>query len=254
MSDGMPEWYRERFLVYSHLHEHKTRVMHAQLIITRWLERCEQPYIGFSTGKDSLCVAHLVWQQAPATRAVYFDAQCAYPESEALLQRMADAGRPIVKWPASEPFLDTLKRLGLDDPRLERETMRTTVWEPIKTLLAHYHFDGVALGLRSEESCGRRKLAQVRGELFWQQRDGLWECLPVIGWRYSDVWAYIVSHELDYCHTYDRLWDMPERLQRLSYWAGESERHRGRYAWLKKNYPDLWNRLVAELPAAREFT
>jgi len=52
---------------------------------------------------------------------------------------------------------------------------------------------------------------------------------------------------------YDRMWDMPEREQRVSYWAGETNRENGRYVWLKRHYPELWNRLAAELPDVRAY-
>ena len=249
----MPDGLRERFALHAKLVGFRRRVARAETIVADWLARCERPYVGFSTGKDSTVVLDLVWRQAPDVPAVYFDADCSYPESAAMLDRLQAEGRPVIRWPTSEPFLATLKRLGLDNPKLERETMRTTVWQPIKAMLAKHRFDGVALGLRGEECYGRWKLAQVRGPLFWQKRDSVWECLPIAFWRYDDVWAYIVSRNLPYCGVYDHLWDAPEDDQRLSYWAGETKRRWGRYAWLKRNYPELWNRLVAEIPAARGY-
>jgi len=134
--------------------------------------------------------------------------------------------------------------------------MRSTVYRPIRTLLAQYHFDGVFLGLRSEESYGRRKLAQVRGQLFWQKRDQLWECLPMARWTYLDIWSYILSHDIDYCAVYDkqmRLGLAPEDC-RLSYWAGETKRTWGRWAILKRGWPDLFNHLAAEFPEVRGYT
>jgi len=136
-------------------------------------------------------------------------------------------------------------------PELERETMRTTVWEPISRLIAEYHFDGIAYGLRAEESRGREMHAQTRGAIFRYKRDGLWGCQPIHDWIYNDVWAFIISNDLPYCGVYDKMWDMPEEDQRLSYWAGETKRRWGRWAFLKRNYPDLFNRFAAEFPEVR---
>jgi 3'-phosphoadenosine 5'-phosphosulfate sulfotransferase (PAPS reductase)/FAD synthetase len=250
----MPEDLRERFEAWSGLSGFWRRVKAAHDCLDDWLSRCEHPYVAFSTGKDSICVLDLVWGHDPTIPAVYFDADCSYPESRAMLDRLRLAGRPLILWPTSEPFLVTLRRLGLDNPQLERETMKTTVWQPIKALLAVHHFDGVALGLRGDECPGREKLARFRGQVFLNHRDGVWQCLPIAGWSYDDVWAYIVMRKIEYCGVYDRLWDAPEEDQRLSYWAGETKRRWGRYAWLKRNYPGLWNELAALIPEARSYT
>lgn len=192
----------------------------------------------------------LVREQRPETPAVYFDADSSFPESRALLSATPNCEI----FATDEPILDTLARHGLEGgAALERATMRSTVWGPIRRLVEARGFDGVALGLRAEESHGRRMNAQVRGAIYQYKRDGLWACQPIWDWSYDDVWAYIVSAELPYCAVYDRLWDAPEADQRLSYWAGETKRRHGRYAWLKRNYPELFNELAARIPEARNY-
>jgi len=154
-------------------------------------------------------------------------------------------------------LLATFKRFGGFEAgaELERETMNTTVWGPIKRLIAEYGFDGVAYGLRAEESPGTRGIhARVRGPIFQYRRDGLWACQPICDWTYDDVWAFIVAEGIAYCGVYDRLWDAPKEDQRLSYWAGETKRRWGRWAWLKRHYPELFNRFAAEFPEVRAYT
>jgi len=249
----------ENFRIQCRLHAQfkgfSYRIRQAQELIAEMLTMAEKPYLAFSTGKDSVVMAHLVWQQAPEVPAIYFDADCAFPESKALLDRYEVADYPIIRWPC-EAFLDTLRRVGgPTSSKCEAETMRSTVYRPIKTLLAEHHFDGVFVGLRNEESYGRQKLAEVWGQLFWQQRDNLWECLPVAYLTYMDVWAYIVTNEIDYCAVYDKQMELgldPEDC-RLSYWAGETKRRWGRWAILKRGWPELFNRFAAEFPEVRAY-
>ena len=247
--------FRLQCRLHAQLNSCQWRIAQAQKIIAEALERAKKPYIAFSTGKDSVVMAHMVWQQAPHTPAVYFDADCAFPESNEFLGRYQSAGFPIICWPC-EPFFDTLRRVGgPTSEKCEAETMRSTVYRPIKSLLAEYHFDGAFIGLRNEESYGRRKLARVRGQLFWQKRDALWECLPIAHLMYHDVWAYIVSNDIDYCAVYDKQMELgvlPEDC-RLSYWAGETKRRWGRWAILKRGWPELFNRFAAEFPEVRGY-
>jgi 3'-phosphoadenosine 5'-phosphosulfate sulfotransferase (PAPS reductase)/FAD synthetase len=206
--------------------------------------------VAFSGGKDSLCVLALVREQSPQTPAVYFDAGCAFPECLALL----DETPRLTRFKTDEPLLTTLARLGLHHSRLEQETMQTTVYGPVKRLIAEYGFDGVAYGLRAEESPPRRRHALRRGGVFQYQRDSLWACQPAWDWSYFDVWAFILTRNLRYCATYDRMWsELPPREQRLSYWAGESARERGRFLFLKRHYPELWALLCKALPEASTY-
>ena len=237
---------RERFQLWGKLKAHKRRVDFARERIGKWLTRVEKPYVAFSTGKDSTCILHLVREQKPGVQAVYFDADCAFPESKEMLEQTEN----VIVYPTIEPLLETFRRFGGfgGGAALERETMRTTVYEPIKRLVTEYGFDGVCYGLRAQESHGRKMNARIRGAVFQYKRDSLWACQPIHDWTYNDVWAFIVSNDLDYCGVYDHMWDMPEEDQRLSYWAGETKRHWGRWAFLKRNYPELFNRFVAEFP------
>lgn len=237
------------------LRAHQCAEERARQIISQALQKAKHPYIAFSTGKDSVVLADLVWEQDRNVPAVYFDADCAFPESKALLTRYVGAGKPILHWPC-EPFFETLHRVGgPSSARCEVETMRSTVYRPIKSLLKEYDFDGAFIGLRAEESKQRRDLLSRRGQLFWQKRDALWECLPIGHFTYMDVWASIVAHNLDYCAVYDKLMELgvlPEDC-RLSYWAGETKQRWGRWAILKRGWPELFNRFAAEFPEVRNY-
>jgi phosphoadenosine phosphosulfate reductase len=248
----MPTAMQTRFRLHGRKRTFQMKVFRAEKRVTQWLEKVDTPYIAFSGGKDSHCVLHLVRAIRPGVQAVYFDADCTFPECDALI----DATENCIRFPAAESFLDTLKRVGIDAPEIERVTMETTVYQPIRALLTRYGFNGVAYGLRAEESRGRRIHAGRRGGVFQYQsghNTGLWGCQPLYDWFYDDVWAYIVMHKIPYCQTYNRLWEMPEPDRRISYWAGESNRSFGRYAWLKRNYPELFNRLAQAVPEVRRF-
>lgn len=230
------------------------RLAEARAIIAEALARARQPYIAFSTGKDSTVMLNLVWEQAPATPAIYFDANNAFPESLDLLERLAAAGTPVERWPVGD-FLDILAAAGGPNaPGVEEATMRGTVYAPVRALLDARGYDLVFVGLRAAESPGRRLLVMRRGLLFLNQRDGALECLPVARWSDRDIWAAIHAHGWAYNRAYDRMAGLPYRDRRISYWAGETSRHHGRWAWLRRHYPDLWNRFHQRFPEVGRFT
>lgn len=245
----MPELHRKRFELYARLDIHKRKVTQSQERVTKWLKLVSRPYIAFSGGKDSTCVLALVREQADIP-AVYIDAECCFPE----VRQLIDATPNTIDFPAVEPFLDTLARFGMDSGApLDKATMRSTVYEPIKQMIEQYGFDGVAYGLRADECRNRAMHAYKRGAIFQYKRDGLWGCQPIWDWSYNNVWAFIVSNSLPYSGTYDLMWDAPIEDQRVSYWAGETKRRYGRWAWLKRNYPDLFAQLCKRIPEAAGY-
>ncbi|HPT36627.1 MAG TPA: hypothetical protein PK309_08910, partial [Bacillota bacterium] len=62
----MNKW-RKVLVAWSETDEHKLQVARARDTVRRALEKCKQPYVAFSGGKDSTCVLHLVLEQAPET-------------------------------------------------------------------------------------------------------------------------------------------------------------------------------------------
>lgn len=239
----MPDLLKTRFTLHAQLAVHRRRVDRARARVGQWLERTTHPYIAYSGGKDSGCVMALVREQALDTPAVYFDAQCAYPEVDDIL----NATPKLINQLADEPFLATLLKHHLSQS-CERATMESTVDGPVRRLLETYGFDGVAYGLRAEESLHRKRHARYRGAIFQYKRDHVWGCQPIHDWEYNDVWAFTITRNMPYCALYDLMWELPESEQRVGYWAGETNRQRGRYTLLKRYHLELWNQLCAIIP------
>ncbi len=252
MRNTMPHEKRLLFELHAKLPAFNRKVEHAQNIIERALSMSDNFYIAWSSGKDSTVASHLAWSINPDIPGVYFDADCAFPESYEYLDLIAQQHK-IIKW-KTEPMLDTFERLGGPNaPGIERATMESTVYQPIKALLEEHHFDGVILGLRSEESEGRAKTAKYHGTVYQYKRDDVVRCLPVAHFSYRDIWAYIVSRNLRYNRVYDKMWGLDPENQRVSYWAGETKRTYGRFVFLKQFYPELFNQFAKRFPEVREY-
>lgn len=249
----IPDHELQTFILHSGFKRYKDKLERTREFVKVCLSGCDKPYIALSSGKDSQVMAELVWEQSPKIPAVYFDADCAFPETYDLLDQYQMQGRQIIRWKC-EPLLDTFKRFG--GPSVDgigNETMKTTVYRPIKDVLKNYNFDAVFVGLRADESHARNTLISFRGKSFFNKRDGVNEFLPVARWQYLDIWAYLISNNIEYNKVYDKMWGLPQRERRVSYWAGETNQQFGRWVFLKKYYPDLYNKFMGMFPEVREY-
>lgn len=106
------------------------------------------------------------------------------------------------------------------------------------------------LGMRADETLSRRALFAARGPVY--RARGLIMACPLASWSVVDVWAYAVSRALPWHPLYDceGLGFTRETLSNTS-WITTHGVTSGRVAWLRRYYPDLHARLVAEWPHLR---
>lgn len=241
----MFEWQRRKL---------EQKVKKAQADIAEALGHMQRPYVAWSTGKDSTVTLHLVLEQCPTAVAVYYDADCAFPETEEMLRTLPDLWDfKLLRYPCV-PFLETVARHSHRSANdLGKALMKTTVYDPIRAVIAKNSFDGCFLGLRANEAAGRAKLLYSRKKLFFNQRDAVWQCLPVGWWSAEDVWNYIVDRDLPYNRVYDKTLFEARDEVRVSYWAGSSNKQQGRLVYLKYHYPELFNKLAAINPEVKMF-
>lgn len=232
-------------IAHSRLGRFKRQIDRSREIIQASLAECGKSYVAFSGGKDSLVMLDLVREQAPDIPAVFFDADCSYPETyEAIASYSTKHPIRMVK---TEPLLVTLRKYGLDHPNIGGIMMATTVKEPADKLVEEEDYDAVFLGLRAQESRDRTMLAATKGPIYFTQEDGIIKSCPVMYWSEADIWAYIHSRDLPYNRAYDK------GVDRISYWAGTTNIRRGRWIELKRHWPGLFNRFVAAFPEVREY-
>jgi 3'-phosphoadenosine 5'-phosphosulfate sulfotransferase (PAPS reductase)/FAD synthetase len=101
---------------------------------------------------------------------------------------------------------------------------------------------GVFIGLRAQESSVRKKNFELRKHVY-QISDGTWRCCPMSTWRTEDVFAYLVSNdvEINPCYFHNAI--CPPHEIRLSWalptvwWKGRDIEHIRRY------YPQQFRRL-----------
>lgn len=116
-------------------------------------------------------------------------------------------------------------------------------------------YDGIFLGLRQEESHGRRMNRATRGRLY-KRASGQWTCSPIVDWSGLDVMAYMASRDVDPLHVYKCVSFMHSREPwriRKSWWIPGASSRYGGVAWLRRYYPSLYRDLSDMLPDASQY-
>lgn len=117
---------------------------------------------------------------------------------------------------------------------------------------------GIFLGLRSEESRGRRLNRASRGPLY-QKANGQWVCTPIVDWSGLDVMAYLFSRGIDLLPVYRCIgFDPTHRIEpwrvRKSWWLPGTHASFGGVSWLRHYWPSLYRKLRSMLPDASRHT
>lgn len=234
----MPTALHKQFRLHARKINYHSRVQTALKTIETHLAHSHTPYIAVSGGKDSTVLLALCRHVNPKLDAVHLDMNAAYPETDALLATYSNLHRIAVM-----DKLAGFKSKGIRD----RSTSHfNNDW------MRDYPYDGYFYGLRAEEAAGRRKLLQMKGKSF-QLANGYHVCQPIVDWTYEDVWAYIVTHNLQYNALYDGMWDRPKHSQRVSSFGLSKALNYGPTAYMKMTHPELFNVLIQHTDEFKEY-
>ncbi len=211
--------------------------------------------VSFSGGKDSLVTLHLVRSVVPNVACALFDSGCELPDTLALAEHY---GATII--PARLSYLDMARYSGwwgYQDPvdaGCPFDVKAILIDEPSVAFIVRERLSVCAMGLRAQESSGRRMNAKMRGMLY-QGADRTWYLCPLADWSTDDVWAYIHSNSLRYHPAYDameRIGIAPDK-QRLGMTMGMIGIRDGSVSVLRKCAPAQFAKLAAEFPMLREM-
>ncbi len=228
------------------------RVEQSRQAIRSFLALCRRPYLAWSGGKDSTLMLWIARQIEPDIECIYFDAESCLPDTAVFMACLVEKWHLNFRAVKTTPILDVLERYGLDNPRIDAHTLKATVRDPIRRLREE-GYDGALVGVRASESFWRAFNVARKGDLRWHKEDAVWVCWPLARWTLQQVWAATDFWDIPYSPDYDKTLFRPREENRTSYWAGETYRTYGRYVWLKKYYPGLFNELVRRIPEVARY-
>lgn len=78
---------------------------------------------------------------------------------------------------------------------------------------------------------------------------------PLAWWTARDVWAYLVSRSVPWHPIYDyEDCGLTREKNRNTGWLSTDGASEGRLIWLRRHFPEQWERLATEFPDVRRFT
>lgn len=251
----------EYYLMYSHLNSYINKIPKTMSIIKEFLNKCKKPYVAFSGGKDSTVLLHLTRLIKPDIPVMFANSGAEFPDTIEYIQYLERKWNlDLYEIEPSYTMLEIYEKVGAFQFKnthkklVKGEMKRVLILEPAQQM-RELGFDGVLMGLRAEESKGRMFNAKSNGYIYHTKYDDLWHCNPLNNWNTKDIWAYIISSCIPYNKIYDKEWVGGRENIRMAAYAGCTSMTitRGRWAFLKKHYPEVWREFVKQFPMVASY-
>lgn len=239
---------------------HRRRVDRSRAVVAEMVGRHPGAYVAWSAGKDSTAMTHLVRVDCGVPgRVVSIKDDLDFPGEVEYVTGLSVAWgldleivRPdfsLQRWLLEHPETD-----AFGDHHSRASKMSAAGFYAVVDQI-NATGGGVYLGLRAAESWGRAMNRAKRGPIY-EQASGQVVCQPLCDWRGMDIYAYLISRDVEPLHVYRcvRMHRRPE-LVRKSWWlpAAKGDGHPGA-TWLRTYYPSLHRRLCELLPDAARIS
>lgn len=222
-------------LIHSRSKSFRKKLDKANKLAMQVLEQSNNPYIAFSTGKDSTVIFHLVKDIAPDITTIY--------------------GFDDFHLKVSEEYLERISKTN--EIRIRRNETKHTDWftSNIGNIDLVDEYDCIFLGLRAQENSNRKKFLSSKGLAFFSEKHNAIYCNPIGWWSILDVWAYIFSKNRDYNRAYKIMTEhkIPFERQRIGPFAAEAAIGYGQLSILKLCFPEDYNNFIALYPQAKLY-
>ena len=263
-ADDVACWgtWQRTFALHQRTLEFRRHVDAARRVIDQEVSSSRNGMVAWSAGKDSTAMTHLiVVDRGHRDIAVVSEKDdLDYPGEEDYVTELAAAwgARLQVVKPELSPLEFVERRahamtFGRDIHGRTAELSKKCFYNVMAE--ANAGRDLVALGLRAQESGRRARLRNALG-LSYTLVDGSRRIIPIADWTGLDVFSYLQMVGIEPLPVY-RCVAMTHRHApweiRKSWWLPGVSANHGTVAWLRRYWPNLFDRLRRMFPVAQAY-
>lgn len=195
--------------------------------------------VAVSGGKDSVPLGHLVKQHCDPL-IIWNDSGLELPESREIIEQLCKQldcqlaiakGDAINVWSANKGFRN--------DAKVDREC----IINPTISVLKQYDISLEFVGLREEESKGRKIIIRKYGGIHQNKKWGCATAWPLRKWKAQDSLAYIDEFNLPLHPAYNRVFGKERHEIRVSWVYDGMWANRGSAIYCRKFYPKIYLKL-----------
>lgn len=257
---------KELYMLHSALPSYKRKLQASLDLLQKAKNMGGKWCVSYSTGKDSTVLLDLAYQvfgkelivlhqsygktDLPGTVELFEKAKRKYPLKFIVNQAPSN--------------LEVLEKAGgfFDKPTTKQQKeawkwWREQGWEKADEMARDAGVTGNIVGLRAQESRARKISISVHGTFFYNKKQQMHQCRPLAYWNSRDIWAYIISNELEYHPVYDFARNEEERgriRNELTLIRGmETLSERGLLAETRMRYPEFIEEIIQEYPELKTF-
>jgi len=251
------EYWRELYLLHANTKAFKKKVQTAKERIAEFLEiGAKNPRVMWSCGKDSTAMMHLINEDFDVA-AISEKDDMDFPDELQYLHTLVDKYNWSVEVVSPDVKLwDIIHQFDFTDDIHSNNTKFSAdfFYSLLKKEKEKQGCKAVFLGLRAQESKGRRINAVTQRHIYYNLSWKELICQPIWDWSGKDVFAYLFDREVPIMDVYfkTKFVDSPEDI-RKSWILPSAKTSRGQAMWLKYYYPDLFNKLASINPKMKAY-
>lgn len=217
--------------------------------IEAMLELADRRYVSVSFGKQSLCLAHMIYNRAPSTPMHFLASEETW--------EIDDYREVIDTFTARHPINLTIHqtRHFFTEPHRTWKESRDAGENDLQEMCNREEWDGWFWGLAKEESRGRKITLSKRWDgqphpTIYRYADGKFRCCPLANWTIKEIAAYVATHNLHLLWTYRRFGLEMRTTARIT----RNNAEMAGMAYLKEKNQAGYNRIVGRYPELRCYT
>jgi len=245
----------KEFMLNAELDSYLRNVERSIEYIHKAFEITSDWYVAWSGGKDSTALAHLVTRLYPETEIWSEKDDCDFPGEYEYVKMVGEKYNFNLKITFCDSLWQAIQDQKIDicEDLHSRGTAFSDQFFYSEVAKQEARHDGCFLGLRDQESRGRRLNTYMRSAIY-QKKNGKYICNAIHHWSAVDVFSYLVSHEIPILDVYFKTKFMghPTKI-RKSWMLPSHQASQGYCSWLRYYYPEMFEQLKALHPEVKSY-